>query len=388
VRDLGSLPTGDLRSDLRIMARHVMAGANRREDQIDMRIRETFTHAVSALAIGALVAFTWPADADAEDKRVRWNMGSAFGSKLTQLGTLGVSLSEKVERSTGGNIRLKFFEPGALVPPLEMFDAISAGSLDAAWSTPGYWVGKDETFAMFSAVPFGPRAGEYLGWMYYGGGKELMDELYAEFNIKSITCGVIAPEASGWFRKEINSVEDMKGLKMRFFGLGAKVMEKMGVSTQLLAGGDIFPALERGSIDATEFSMPAIDLNLGFYQVAKHYYFPGWHQQATLFELMMNKDKYDALSETQKAQLEMACGDNVREGLAEGEAIQGAALAELQSKGVTIHRWPPEVLDTLNNAWTEVANELAAENPNFKKVWESYSAFREQYKIWDELGYL
>lgn len=365
-----------------------MAGANRREDQIDMRIRETFTHAVSALAIGALVAFTWPADADAEDKRVRWNMGSAFGSKLTQLGTLGVSLSEKVERSTGGNIRLKFFEPGALVPPLEMFDAISAGSLDAAWSTPGYWVGKDETFAMFSAVPFGPRAGEYLGWMYYGGGKELMDELYAEFNIKSITCGVIAPEASGWFRKEINSVEDMKGLKMRFFGLGAKVMEKMGVSTQLLAGGDIFPALERGSIDATEFSMPAIDLNLGFYQVAKHYYFPGWHQQATLFELMMNKDKYDALSDTQKAQLEMACGDNVREGLAEGEAIQGAALAELQSKGVTIHRWPPEVLDTLNNAWTEVANELAAENPNFKKVWESYSAFREQYKIWDELGYL
>ncbi|WP_420349159.1 TRAP transporter substrate-binding protein [Pelagibius sp.] len=320
--------------------------------------------------------------------RVRWNMGSAFGSKLTQLGTLGVSLSEKVERSTGGNIVLRFAEPGALVPPLEMFDAISAGSLDAAWSTPGYWVGKDETFAMFSAVPFGPRAGEYLGWMYYGGGKELMDELYGQFNIKSITCGVIAPEASGWFRKEINSVEDMRGLKMRFFGLGAKVMEKMGVSTQLLAGGDIFPALERGSIDATEFSMPAIDLNLGFYQVAKHYYFPGWHQQATLFELMMNKDKYDALSETQKAQLEMACGDNVREGLAEGEAIQGAALAELQSKGVTIHRWPPEVLDSLNNAWTEIASELAAENPNFKKVWDSYSAFREQYKIWDELGYL
>lgn len=353
-----------------------------------MRIRRTFTLAVSALTVGAVMAFGWPGEADAEDKRVRWNMGSAFGSKLTQLGTLGVSLSEKVERSTGGNIRLKFFEPGALVPPLEMFDSISAGSLDAAWSTAGYWVGKDETFAMFSAVPFGPRAGEYLGWMYYGGGKELMDELYSPFNIKAITCGVIAPEASGWFRKEINSVDDLKGLKMRFFGLGAKVMEKMGVSTQLLAGGDIFPALERGSIDATEFSMPAIDLNLGFYQVAKHYYFPGWHQQATLFELLMNKEKYDALSETQKAQLEMACGDNVREGLAEGEAIQGAALAELQSKGVTIHRWPPEVLAELNGAWNEVAGELAAENPNFKKVWESYSAFREQYKIWDELGYL
>ncbi len=320
--------------------------------------------------------------------QVSWNMGSAFGSKLTQLGTLGVSLSEKIERSTGGNIRLKFAEPGALVPPLEMFDAISAGALDAAWSTPGYWVGKDETFAMFSAVPFGPRAGEYLGWIYYGGGQELMDELYAQHNIKSITCGVIAPEASGWFRKEINSTADLKGLKMRFFGLGAKVMEKMGVSTQLLAGGDIFPALERGSIDATEFSMPAIDLNLGFYQVAKHYYFPGWHQQATLFELMMNRGKYDALSDTQKAQIDMACGDNVREGLAEGEAIQGAALAELKEKGVTIHRWPPEMLEELNTAWSEVAGELAASNPNFKKVWDSFSAFREEYKIWNELGYL
>jgi TRAP-type mannitol/chloroaromatic compound transport system substrate-binding protein len=353
-----------------------------------MRIRSTMKLAVSALALGAVVALAGAGDATAQDKRVRWNMGSAFGSKLTQLGTLGVSLSEKLERSTGGNIRLKFFEPGALVPALEMFDAISAGSLDAAWSTPGYWVGKDETFAMFSAVPFGPRAGEYLGWIYYGGGKELMDELYAQHGIKSITCGVIAPEASGWFRKEINSTADLKGLKMRFFGLGAKVMEKMGVSTQLLAGGDIFPALERGSIDATEFSMPAIDLNLGFYQVAKHYYFPGWHQQATLFELMMNREKYDALSDTQKAQIDMACGDNVREGLAEGEAIQGVALAELKSKGVTIHRWPPEILQELDAAWNEVAGELAASNPNFKKVWDSYSAFREQYKIWNELGYL
>ena len=353
-----------------------------------MRIRSTMRLAVSALAIATVFALGSFGDAAAQDKRIRWNMGSAFGSKLTQLGTLGVSLSEKIDRSTGGNIRLKFFEPGALVPPLEMFDAVSAGSLDAAWSTPGYWVGKDETFAMFSAVPFGPRAGEYLGWIYYGGGQELMDELYAKHNIKSITCGVIAPEASGWFRKEINSTADLKGLKMRFFGLGAKVMEKMGVSTQLLAGGDIFPALERGSIDATEFSMPAIDLNLGFYQVAKHYYFPGWHQQATLFELMMNREKYDAISDTQKAQIDMACGDNVREGLAEGEAIQGAALAELKEKGVTIHRWPPEMLQELDAAWGEVAGELAASNPNFKKVWESFSAFREQYKIWNELGYL
>jgi TRAP-type mannitol/chloroaromatic compound transport system substrate-binding protein len=353
-----------------------------------MRIRSTMKLAVSALAVGAMMALTSAGDAAAQDQRVRWNMASAYGSKLTQLGTLGVRLSEQMETVSGGSLVFKFYEPGALVPALEMFDAISAGSIDAGWSTPGYWTGKDETFALFAAVPFGPSAGEYLGWIYHGGGKELLDELYAQYNIKAVMCGIIAPEASGWFRKEINSTADLSGLKMRFFGLGAKVMEKMGVSTQLLAGGDIFPALERGSIDATEFSMPAIDLDLGFYQVAKHYYFPGWHQQSTLFDLMMNKDKYDALSDTQKAQIDAVCGDNIRAGLAEGEAIQGAALTELQNKGVTIHRWSPEVLAELNTAWNEVAAELAASNPNFKKVWESLTSFRAQYKVWGDLGYL
>lgn len=353
-----------------------------------MRIKSLFTATASVLALGGFLTAATFDGAQAADKRVNWKMGSAYGSKLTQLGTLGVSLSNKVERISGGNVRLKFFEPNALVPPLEMFDAISAGSLDAAWSTPGYWTGKNEAFALFAAVPFGPSAGEYGAWMYHGGGNELMDELYAPHNIKSLICGVIAPEASGWFRKEIKSSEDLKGLKMRFFGLGAKVMEKMGVSTQLLAAGDIFPALERGTIDATEFSMPAIDLNLGFHQVAKHYYFPGWHQQSTLFELMMNLEQWNALSDTQRSQIETACGDNFREGMVEGEAIQFAALKELQAKGVTIHRWSPEILDELRGVWGEVVTELSASNADFKKVWASLSEFRENYKIWKDIGYL
>ncbi|OZG69701.1 C4-dicarboxylate ABC transporter, partial [Hahella sp. CCB-MM4] len=151
-------------------------------------------------------------------------------------------------------------------------------AVEAGWSTPGYWAGRVPALQLLAAVPFGPQAPEYLAWLKFGGGQEFLDELYEPHNIKSIICAVIAPEASGWFRNEINSVEDLRGLSMRFFGLGAKVMERMGVSTQLLAGGDIFPALELGTIDATEFSMPAIDLNLGFYQVASYYYFPGWHQ--------------------------------------------------------------------------------------------------------------
>ncbi|MBT3307587.1 MAG: TRAP transporter substrate-binding protein, partial [Alphaproteobacteria bacterium] len=275
-----------------------------------------------------------------------------------------------------------------LIPPKECFDAVGAGSVDACWSTPGYWYGRDPAFAMFSAVPFGPASGEYMGWIYYGGGKELMQEMYKPHNIHSIVCGVIAPEGSGWFRKEIKSIDDLKGLKMRFFGLGAKVMQKIGVSTQLIAGADIYPALERGTIDATEFSMPAIDLDWGFYQIAKHAYFPGWHQQSTLFDLMINKKKWDALSKGQQAIIETACGDNMREGLAEGEAIQGAALRTLKEKGVIIHRWSPEILSTLKEKWLEVVAEDSARSKNFKKVWASLSKFREEYKIWAELGYL
>ncbi len=352
-----------------------------------MRLRTMLSHACAAVAVAGFLSAVPPSDAEAQE-RVRWKMGSAYPSKLTQLGTLGVSLSEKVERISGGNIRLQFFEPHALVPPLEMFDAIAAGALDAAWSTPGYWYGKEKALALFAAVPFGPSAGEYGAWFYYGGGKELFEEVYAKHNIKSVMCGVIAPEASGWFRQEITSVEDLKGLKMRFFGLGAVVMEKMGVSTQLIAGGDIYPALERGSIDATEYSMPAIDLDLGFHQIAKHYYLPGWHQQSTLFDLMIAQDKWDALSETQQAQIEVACGDNFREGLTEGEAIQFSALQELREKGVEIHRWPPEILDALRNAWGEVVAELTAEDETFARVWASLSEFRENYKIWREIGYL
>jgi TRAP-type mannitol/chloroaromatic compound transport system substrate-binding protein len=344
---------------------------------------------LAAVALASAVVVTSiPGDATAENQSIRWKMGSAFPGKMVQLGSLGKDIEDKLDRISGGSMQVRFFEPNALVPALEMFDAISAGSLDAAWSTPGYWFGKEPALALFASVPFGPSAGEYLAWMYYGGGIQLMDEIYARHNIKSIICGLIAPEASGWFRNEIKSADDLKGLKMRFFGLGAKVMEKLGVSTQLIAGGDIYPALELGSIDATEYSMPAIDLDLGFYQIAKHYYFPGWHQPSTFFELMINLDKWNTLNDTQKAQIEIACGDNVREGLAEGEAIQFAALQELQEKGVQIHRWPPEILDALKVAWTEVAAELAADNEDFARAWASLSEFRENYKIWKDLSSL
>jgi TRAP-type mannitol/chloroaromatic compound transport system substrate-binding protein len=319
---------------------------------------------------------------------ISWDMQSTYPSSLTQLGTLGKVIEKRLSDVSGGAIQVKFQEPGGIVPALEAFDAISSGAVQAGWSTPGYWTGKDTALALFAAVPFGPAAPEYYAWLRFGGGQALMDEIYGSYGIKSIICAVIAPEASGWFRKEINSPADLQGIKMRFFGLGARVMEKMGVSTQLLAGGDIFPALELGTIDATEFSMPAIDYNLGFYQVAKHYYFPGWHQQSTMFDLMINKDEWDGLSDQQKAIFETVCEANVAYGLAEGEAIQYAALQKIQDAGVTIHQWNPEILDALRKGWDEVVAEETAKNPNFKKVWEHLQAFRANYAKWKAIGYL
>ena len=319
---------------------------------------------------------------------VRWKMASSFSGNLILLGTQGHFVEERVRTLSGGAMELKFFEPGALVPALEIFDAVSTGSVNAGWTGSGYWAGKVPALQFFTAVPFGPDAGEGLAWMYYGGGLEMMQEIYARHNIYSQPCSLISPEGSGWFAKEINSLEDLKGLKMRFFGLGAKVMEKLGVSTQLLAAGDIFPALELGTIDATEFSNPAIDLELGFYQVAKHYYFPGWHQPMSMIELMINLDDWNSLGGTQKEIINAVCKESLLQSFAQGEAIQFAALQELQAKGVTVHRWNSEIMEALESAWNEVVEDEASKNEDFARVWTSLKEFRRGYKVWGDLGYL
>ncbi|WP_262691421.1 TRAP transporter substrate-binding protein [Kordiimonas aestuarii] len=327
-------------------------------------------------------------DAAAIAEPVEWRLTSTYPSTLIQLGTLGKRLETEVSKISAGTINLTFYEPGVLAPPFETFDAVSYGAVEAGWSTPGYWAGKDAALQLFSSVPFGPSAPEYLAWFDYGGGKELFEEVYHKHNIHSIICGMTPPEASGWFKQEINSVEDLKGLKIRFFGLGAKVMEKVGAAPQLIAGGEIYQALELGTIDATEYAMPAVDYRMGFYEVAKHYYFPGWHQQSTFFELMINLDAWNALTDTQKVQVEAACSSNVRYGISEGEALQADAMVALEAKGVQIHTWSPEVLAELRTAWNEVARDLVAKDPEFARVWTSLQAFRGKYKAWADRGYL
>ena len=322
------------------------------------------------------------------NSKVKWKMASTFPGNLSIVGVGGVNFVKRLNTVSNGSIEIKFFEPGALVPPLEIFDAVSTGAVDAGWSSPGFWAGKIPAVQFFTAIPFGPNASEVLAWYHEGGGREIWEEIYARHNLRPIQCLITSPEASGWFREELTSVEDLKGLKMRFFGLGAKVMEKIGVSTQLIAPGDIYPALELGTIDATEFAMPSMDLELGFYQVAKHYYFPGWHQPASAGELLINLEKWDALSESQKAQIEATCTESVVKSLAMAESSQPKALKELQAKGVTLHRWSDEILEVLENAWHEVVEEESAKNEDFARVWASLSEFRKSYKTWKDLGFV
>ena len=341
--------------------------------------------AVGAMAVLAAGAMTVEADA----KKVRWKMHMAFGQNVAVLGPVGPRIADMVREMSGGDFDIKVFEPGALAGGYAYYDPVSQGAFEAAYGTPGANQGKNSAFAFASSWPFGPNFVEFNAWLHNGGGLEIIGELYAKDNIKHFYCGGVPPETSGWFREpKSTSLDQLKGLKMRFFGMGAKVMQKFGVATQQLAGGDIYPALELGTIDATEFSMPAIDRSYGFYQIAKFNYFPGWHQQFTTNEILVNMDAWNELPDNYKAIFQAACDANVVYELAEGEALQPAAMAANEADGVVNKTWPDEILEQLRGAWEEVLAEEIAANPDVARLWESYSTFHEEYKVWGERGYL
>jgi TRAP-type mannitol/chloroaromatic compound transport system substrate-binding protein len=338
--------------------------------------------AVAALAVASLSA------TEASAQKVRWKMHSAYGLNMDVNGPVGTRIADAVRAMSGGDFDIKVFEPGALAGGFAYYDPVQQGAFEVAYGTPGANQGKNSAYAFAASWPFGPDAVEFNAWLLQGGGVELIAEMYARDGIKFFYCGLIPPETSGWFRQPIDDLEQLKGLKMRFFGVGAKVMQKLGVATQQLAPGDIYPALELGTLDATEFSMPSMDRSLGFYQVAKYNYFPGWHQQSTTVELLVNMDAWNALPDNYKAMLETACHMNIAHQLADGEASQPAALIANQADGVEIKEWTEEQLAAFRKAWDEVLQEEIAANEDVKRLWESYTAFHDAYQVWGDVGYL
>lgn len=349
---------------------------------------KTFVKSILSTAVLS-AAICGTVSAQAADK-VLLKTPIAFGSHLPALGTPIKWVSEQLKVMSDGSIKMKIYEPGKLVAPKEILDAVSAGKINSGYATAGYWQGKMPAAALFSAVPFGPEAGEYMAWLYYGNGMSLYQEMYDTngYNVKVIPCAIISPETSGWFSKEINSPEDLSGLNMRFFGLGASVMEKLGVSTSQLPGGEIFGALEKGAIDASEFSQPAIDQRLGFHKIVKYNYFPGWHQQATVFELLVNKDAWGKMSEGQQAIIENTCKASMTNAIAEGESMQFEVMAKAQENGVKIRYWSDDMLNTFNEKWQEVVAEKTAGDEFFNKVWTDMSTFRKGYDLWEANAFL
>ncbi len=348
-------------------------------------MRKTMTACAAALVASLSVG-----SAAVQAKPVLLKVPIAFATKLPGLGSTVKWVGERIGTASGGTVKMKIYEPKKLVAPFEILDAVASGKVNAGYTTAGYWAGKIPASPLFSAVPFGPETGEYLAWLYYGNGGKLYQEMYdqAGYNVHVEVCGVIAPETSGWFSSPIESVDQLKGMKMRFFGLGGQVMQKLGVSTSLLPGGEIFPALEKKAIDATEFSMPAIDKLLGFHKIAKYNYFPGWHQQATVFELLINGNTWKKMDKQQQMIVKMMCKAGTADSFAYTEAIQAdAMIANVEKNGVTNKYWSDEMLATYKKTWEEVAVEQS-KDPFFKKVWDDMSAFRKGYDLWESHAFL
>ena len=339
------------------------------------------------LSIALAAAFLAVPTVNAAEK-VRWKVPVGFPSTLPALGDNAPWVAEMLDKASGGNIKLKIFEPGKLVPAFQIMEAVKEKKVQAGYTWVGYDMGKITALPLIAAVPFGMEPWEYNAWWYYGGGQQLAEELYSEHNVHPVLCGIIGPETAGWFSFEIKSLDNIKGLKIRFAGLGGKVMQKAGASVTLLPGAEIYQALEKGAIDASEFSLPEVDQKLGFHQIVKNNYFPGWHQTFTSLHLIVNKEIWDGLEDSSKTLINMGCQAGVTNSLSKAEANQGPIIAGFSEKGVTPRKLPEPLLAELYKLNQEVMEEEAAKDPMFKKIWESQKAFRKDYNLWKTFGYL
>jgi TRAP-type mannitol/chloroaromatic compound transport system substrate-binding protein len=324
-------------------------------------------------------------------KKVLLKTQAMFPLSMPLLGKPLVWFSDQMKTISSGEIIFKLYDPGKLVPVTEILESVSKGHIQAGYAAPGFWMGKVPAAPIFGSVPFGPEGPEYMAWMFQGNGLKLWQEAYdsAGYNVKVFPVILCPPETSGWYAKEIKNPSDFKGLKMRFYGLGGSVIEKLGASATMLPPAEIFPSLEKGAIDAAEFSSPYVDVSQGFYKVVKYNYFPGWHQQTSIHELIINKDLWNKMTPVQQAQIEMGIRASLLQTQAIGEGSQGPVIMKnAEKRGVNNMYWSDEMLAAFKAAWEEVVKEQCSKNEMFNKVWQDLSAFRAQYKVYSELGFL
>lgn len=297
--------------------------------------------------------------------------------------------AKQVAIQTNKTVIIKIFQPGSLVPPFEIQTAVSKGQVEAGFSGTIYQAGKFPSAPLFTSFPFGPKISAYLGWYYFGNGQKLLDEFYAQagYQVKAIPLLATGIESGGWFNKKIEKIEDIKGLRLRWPGLGGKVLSKFGASVSTMPAAEIFPAMEKGVIDGTEFGNPVLDNMIGMPKVAKYAYFPGWHQPSTIFEFTINKKIWDAMSEHQQHVIQTtAMATNLRS-IAKVEAKTGLIIEQFKAKpGLAVLKYPTAVLEAFRKSWQEVASEASEKDPFFKKVYQDLEEYMKQQKVWENCG--
>ncbi len=347
--------------------------------------RRSFLTKAGLAAGGATAAAAFPKPAIAQDMR-ELKMVTTWPKNFPGLGTGAQRVADRITAMSDGRMTVQLFAAGELVPPFESFDAVSTGTAELYHGADYYWQGKNKGFNFFTTVPLGMTAAELNGWIDHAGGQELWDELAAEFNVKPFLAGNTGVQMGGWFRKEMNSLEDFKGLNFRMPGLGGEVLRELGANVQALPGGEIFPALQSGAIDGTEWVGPWNDLAFGFYQVADYYYWPGFHEPGAGLSCGVNKELYDGLSAEDQAIIENACMAENSYMYSEFMANNGAALATLVNEhGVNLREFTPEIFDQIAVVSEEVVN-AAAEDDIGQRILASYRQARDDIGDWTRIS--
>ena len=350
--------------------------------------RETFLKSSAALALGS-VALSCQSEntTSTENKKkkaaFKWKMVTTWPPNFPVLGEGCALFGQWVNGMSNGEMEIKIYGAGELIPALECFDAVSAGAAELASGAAYYWSGKNEAFPFFTTIPFGMNAQQMNAWLYAGGGHELWKEAYAKYNLVPFPAGNTGMQMAGWFNKEINTLSDFAGLKMRIPGLGGNVIAKAGATPVLSSGSEIYTNLERGVIDATEWIGPYHDYLMGFHKIAKHYYAPGWHETGSVLELIINKKAFDNLPLHLKTILESAAARFNVWCLSTFEAKNNEYLIKLvEEEKVNIRSFSTEVLDGLRKFSAQTIEELGNKNPENQKIFRSYMEFMEGIRNW------
>ena len=330
---------------------------------------------------GVLAAGAAPAVVHAQ-ANIRWRLASSFPKSLDTIYGGGDVFAKKVAEMSGGKFQITVHPGGELMPPFGVVDGVQNGTVECAHTVPYYFFGKDETFALGAAIPFGMNSRQMTAWMFEGNGLKLMREFYAQYSIISFPCGNTGAQMGGWYRKPLQSIADMKGLKFRVGGFAGKVVERLGGVPQNIPGGEIYQALEKGTIDAAEWIGPYDDQKLGFNKVAPNYAYPAWWEGGPQIDLFVNQKAFNSLSAEYKAIVEAAATYSHVEMQAKYDAKNPAALKQLVSSGTKLFRFPKDVMESAFKESMALYSELSAKNPNWKKVYADYAKFRADQNVW------